>query len=90
MAQATLSAWTLPSPEVCLRGSYFVPEKIKVYDCRNCVLQKGFAASKVRCFGTLRDIPLGGCPCYSDGNDLEFMASIAPPPGWQAKKYAGE
>jgi hypothetical protein len=63
---------------------------IAVFDCRNCVLQKGFKGAQVHCMGKLKDIPLDGCSCWSDGKELEFMASIAPPPGWQAKKYAGE
>jgi hypothetical protein len=65
------------------------PKKVAAYNCTNCVLQKGFAGTQVRCMGKLKDIPLNGCACWSDGKELEYMASFAPPEGWQAKKWAG-
>jgi hypothetical protein len=63
---------------------------IAVFDCRNCIRPKEFKGAKVFCMGKLKDIPLDGCSCWSDGKELEFMASIAPSPGFVAKKYAGQ
>lgn len=74
-------------------SSFLEPVPIKVFDCTNCILQKGFfqVASKemVKCMGQLKDIPLKGCSCWSDGKELEEMDRFAPPPEWQAKKWVG-
>jgi hypothetical protein len=79
-------------PQLSL-SSFLAPEPIKVFDCTNCVLQKGFfqVASKemVKCMGQLKDIPLKGCSCYSNGREIEELDRFAPPHGWQAKKYVG-
>jgi hypothetical protein len=61
--------------------------------CQECVNRCGPIQSiggklKVRCFCTLKDVR-EGCPSWSDGKELEYMASFAPPDGWQAKKWAG-
>ncbi len=97
MSQATLSAWTIPSQDVCLRGSYFVPEKkdhivkvnekAMVYDCSNCQNNKGIVGAKVKCMCRLKDIPLNGCSSWTDGKDLEEMLKFAPPPGFVPRKY---
>jgi hypothetical protein len=80
-------------PQISL-SSFLEPEPIKVFDCANCVLQKGFfqVASKemVKCMGRLKDIPLKGCACWSDGKEIEEMDRFAPPPGFVPKKWAGE
>jgi hypothetical protein len=70
-------------------SSFLEPEPIKVFDCTNCVLQKGFEGAKVHCMGRLKDIPRDGCACWSDGKELEEMDRFAPPKGFVAKKYIG-
>jgi hypothetical protein len=82
--QTTLSAFSDPDH---FRESL---EKLPVYDCQNCTHFRGFVPGpKVRCIDQHKEIPKTGCSCWSDGNELAFIASIAPPAGWQAKKYAG-
>lgn len=83
MTQLSLSSFLAPDH---IRE---VTEKMMTYDCRNCIRQKEFKGAKVVCMGKLKDIPLDGCSCWSDGEELEFMDSIAPPPGFCAKKYLG-
>ena len=61
--------------------------------CQDCIIRQGPIQSiggklKVRCFGSLKDVR-EGCPSWSDGKELETMASFAPPAGWQAKRWAG-
>lgn len=72
-------------------SSFSEPEPIKIFDCTNCVLQKGFfqVASKemVKCMGQLKDIPLKGCACFSDGKELKEMDRFAPPKDFISKKY---
>jgi hypothetical protein len=82
--QATLAAFSDPD------HSLAPAEKPHVYDCQNCNHFRGFVPGpKVRCIDRHKEIPKNGCSCWSDGKELEFMASIAPPAGFVAKKYAG-
>jgi hypothetical protein len=80
-SQSTLTAFSAPQTA------------LPVFDCGNCQNQKGLFSIEgkqtVQCMGKRKDVPQNGCSCWSDGKELEFMASIAPPAGWQAKKYAG-
>ena len=95
MNQATLSAWTIPSSDVCLRGSYFVPDKAEAvkpsepitYDCHNCENNKGIVGAKVKCMCRLKDIPLNSCSSWSDDKDLEEMLKFAPPKDFVPWKY---
>lgn len=63
---------------------------IAVYDCHNCHNQRGFRGSKVQCMGRQKDVPKGGCPSYTDGNDLAALLAFAPPKDYVPKKWAGE
>jgi hypothetical protein len=80
--QATLAAFSAPQTA------------LPVFDCGNCQNQKGLfsIAGKphVKCMGQRKDVPTNGCACYSDGKELETMASFAPPAGYLPKKWAGE
>jgi hypothetical protein len=63
----------------------------KVYNCQNCDLFRGFTAGPyVSCMGRLKEIPANGCACWSDGKELETMASFAPPAGFVPKKWKGQ
>lgn len=63
----------------------------KVYNCQNCDLFRGFVAGpRVRCMGRNKEIPKNGCACWTDGTELETMASFAPPAGFRAKKWGGQ
>jgi hypothetical protein len=61
---------------------------IIIYDCRNCVHQRGFAGNMVQCLGKLKPVRLAGCSSWSDGKDLVEMARFAPPKGWLPKKWS--
>jgi hypothetical protein len=81
--QATLTAFSGPD-------QFREPTKM-IYDCQNCVHFRGFVPGpKVNCMGRNKEIPKNGCACWSDGKELEFMDSIAPPADFVAKKYAGQ
>jgi hypothetical protein len=61
--------------------------------CQDCIVRQGSIRSiggklKVQCFGSLKDVR-EGCPSYSDGKELEYMASFAPPKDFVPKKWAG-
>lgn len=65
-------------------------EKLPVYDCQNCNHFRGFVPGpKVRCVDRHKEIPKNGCSCWSDGKELEYMASFAPPAGYLPKKWGG-
>jgi len=62
--------------------------------CQDCVVRQGPIRSiggklKVQCLGSLKDVR-EGFPSYSDGKELETMASFAPPAGFRAKKWGGQ
>ena len=84
MGQATLASFTG-------QDLFHDPtKKPPVYDCQNCTHFRGFVQGPaVRCIDGNREIPKNGCSCWSDGKELEFRASIAPPKDFVAKKYAG-
>lgn len=74
--------------------SFSAPQtSLPVYHCGNCRNQKGLFSiegkQKVKCMGQRKDVPKDGCPCWSDGKELEYMASFAPPAGYVPKKYGG-
>jgi hypothetical protein len=79
--QATLTSFSAPQTA------------LPVFDCGNCQNQKGLFSiegkPKVQCLGRRKDVPQNGCACWSDGKDVEYMASFAPPEGFAPKKYAG-
>jgi hypothetical protein len=82
MSQSTLAAFSAPQTA------------LPVYDCGNCLNQRGLFSiegkQKVLCMGQRKDVPKNGCPCWSDGKDLEYMASFAPPADFVPKKWRGE
>jgi hypothetical protein len=81
MSQTTFSDFSAPQTT------------LQVFDCSACLNQKGLFSiedtPKVRCLGRIKDIPKGGCPSFSDGKELEYMASFAPPRDFVLKKWAG-
>jgi hypothetical protein len=81
MGQSTLAAFSAPQTA------------LPVYNCGNCLNQKGLFSiegkPKVRCMGQRKDVPQNGCACWSDGKELQYMASFAPEPGFVPKKYGG-
>lgn len=82
MSQSTLAAFSKPDQ--------FRDATKKIYNCQNCDLFRGFVAGpKVKCMGRLKEIPKSGCPSHSNGKELEYMASFAPPAGFVPKKWAG-
>jgi hypothetical protein len=83
MSQATLASFS----EDQFRG---VTKKLAAFDCHNCRNQRGFHGPKVKCFGTLKDVPQKVCSSWTDGNDLGAMLAFAPPADFVPKKWRGE
>ena len=85
--QTTITTFSLPQTTLdlarpCANG------------CEDCVNRQGGpimvigGKRKVRCMGALKDARTG-CASWSDGKELEYMDSFAPPKGFVPKKWRG-
>lgn len=81
--QVTLAAFSEPQTALSC------PNRCQECKNRNGPIQSIGGKLKVRCFCSLKDVR-ENCPPFSDGKELEAMASFAPPAGFLPKKWGGE
>lgn len=83
LGQATLASFSAPQTALSCDNS-----------CQDCIIRKGPIRNiggklRVQCAGSMKDVRKG-CPCWSDGKELKFMAGIAPPKDFVPKKWRGQ
>jgi hypothetical protein len=82
MSQTTLTTFSMPQTAL--------PCPNRCQECKNRCgpIQSIGGKLMVRCLCSLKEVR-DDCPSFSDGKDMEYLASYAPPEGFQAKKWAG-